>query len=157
MSKTDTGRIIILIILAVVIAALGTGAGIFYQMQKNAPDVKKAAAAEIITKTLTSKTVTSITGYGQVKKIEGRNITLNNAGDSLTVHIADDAQIFSFSPAPPSDKNKNGSAARNGSTAPIQEKVNFEDVKLGDSLSINLKFLPDGKFEGSSVIIFQQY
>ena len=90
---------------------------------------------------LGSKTVPSIVAYGQVEKIEGKNITLTNMGDSITVKIKDNAQIISF-------LNRDDPIAN--------KQANFSDIKKGDTLNITVKVLPNGSLEGETAIILMQ-
>jgi hypothetical protein len=120
-----------------IIAALimGGAIGIYFQFQKDAP---KLNIARNVIKSLSSKTVPSIVAFGKASKIEGKNITLDYNGDNITIGISDDAQIYSSS-------NQNAGAAPTAAS--------FENIKIGDNLSINLKVLADGQLEGQSIII----
>lgn len=89
---------------------------------------------------LSSKVISSMVAYGQVKNIDGRNITLNNLGDDLTISISNTAQVYSFS-------------VPEGATAPVQKTIKFEDIKVGDKINATIKTLPNGQLEGESVII----
>lgn len=117
-----------------IIAALimGGAIGIYFQFQKDAP---KLNIARNVIKSLSSKVVPSIVAFGKVSKIDGRNITLDYNGDSITISIINDAQIY-------------GSSGQDGQTA-----ESFENIKMGDNLSVNLKVLPDGQLQGQSIII----
>jgi hypothetical protein len=131
-------QLVILIVAGILILLVGVCLGVFLQTQK--VQIQKSAAAN----GLASKVVTSIVGYGQVKKIDGRNITLSNLGDNLTIAIINNAQVYSFAiPA----------GSQNGAAAPVQQEVSFGDIKVGDHVNIAVTLLPTGLLEGSSVII----
>jgi len=134
MSKIASLALLVIIILA--FFALGGGVGIFYQSQKEGG---QPGVAENILKNLNSKAVPSIIAYGQVTKIDGRNVTLSFNGDSVTIKINDSASINSF--------------VKSASGTTTQQKMNFSQIKKGDTLSVNVKLLPDGNLQGESVII----
>lgn len=116
---------------------LGGGLGIFYQAQKVAPELEKS---QTLIKSLSSRTVPSIVAYGQVMNIDGRNITLNNSGDSLTVKVNEDSVVYSFALSISGD-------------ASLQRDAKFSDIKTGDYININVKVLPDGQLQGQTVMI----
>jgi len=120
---------------------LGAGTGVVFQAQKNAPRLKNADKNIAVIKSLSSKAVPSIVAYGQVAKVDGKNVTISYMSDSVTVHIADSAQVYSFA--------KTGAKG----TSSTQQNANFTDIKKGDTVSINLKLLADGTLEGSTVNI----
>ena len=137
----------LLIIAGLLIFVLGGGLGVFYQTQKDTLSVETASKAVVeaktetdaLTKTLTSKALSSITGSGQVTDIAGRNITLSSGGDSITFNLLGNAQILSF--------------VADSTGKMTQQKVDFSQIKKGDNLSVNLKLLPDGTLEGQAVMI----
>ena len=126
--------LVVFVIIGIIIFAVGVTLGIFYQIQKDAPELLKAAALE----KLSSAVVPSIVAYGQVTSISGSEITLSNAGDSLTIFIASDANVSSFS-------------TNQGS--PLEQKVGFAEIKTGDYVNISVKLSSDGQMEGDVVII----
>lgn len=140
----DRKNLIILIAVAVVFLIVGAGLGIFYQTQKAVVPPKEVPKVEAVQK-LSSKVIPSITAYGTVANISGRNITLTFGGDSLTVKIRDDALIYL-----PTAYIKDSKG--NPVTVP-QQTAKFADIKTGDNISVNLKLLPDGQIEGAMVII----
>lgn len=132
MTKTN---LVILVIFGVLLFILGGGLGVLYKKQT---DAEKVAAIKI----LSSKVIPTITSYGDVTKIEGRNVTLTYSGDSLTVALKDGARIFSF-------KNQaSGSGAATG-----QQKTDISELKVGDNVSMEIVVSPDGKMQGDSMII----
>lgn len=132
-------NLITLVVVAVLALIVGGVLGMSMQAQKDAPQIQKAEKFESTIKSLSSKIVPSIMAYGQVSNINGRDLTIVYGTESLTINIKDDATIQSF--VPPS----NGSA-------PIQQKVEINALKNGDSVNIGLE-LVDGKLIGKSVVI----
>ena len=123
---------------------LGGGLGIFYQTQKAVVPLKEVPKVEAVQK-LSSKIIPSITAFGNVSKIESKNVTLTFGGDSLTVKIRDNALIYL--PATYTKDSK-------GNTVTLpQQTAKFSDIKTGENASINLKLLPDGQIEGDMVLI----
>ncbi len=136
---------IILFVIGAIFFVLGGGLGILYQSQKDVPlppkEIVKIEAVQI----LSSKVIPSITAFGQVTNIEGKNITLTFGGDSLKVKVRDDAQFYLPATTTKDKDNK-----------PIispQQTAKFSDIKIGNNVSVNLKLLPDGQIEGQVVII----
>lgn len=134
-------KTIIFVIIAVAVFVLGVGLGAFFQTERGQATAPKVQAVQ----TLSSKVIPSITAYGEVTKIEGRKITLTFAGDSLAVNIKNGAPVY-LPAAKTTDKDGNP-------TASLQKTAEFEDVKKGDNVSVNLKLLPDGQIEGQLIII----
>ena len=63
----------------------------------------------------------------------------------MTVKVGNNAQIYSYTAA---------STSKTGATIPgAQKTAAFNDIKKGDSVSINLKLLSDNTLQGNSVII----
>ncbi len=135
--------LIVLIIVVLAVFVLGGGVGIFFQTQKDAPLLKKAEEMEAAVKKLSSKVIASTVAYGEVTKIEGRNITLKYGEETLTIKIKDNAPIYSF--------------AQNKEKIPVQQAAKFEDIKTADNLNIALKLLSDGSLESQSVIILPSF
>jgi hypothetical protein len=134
-------QITILIIAGVLLLLLGAGVGAL--LSRASLQQTKVNAVN----SLASRVISSIVAYGQVKNINGRNITLSNLGDDLTITVADSAQIYSFVTPSTTDKNKTAT------TAPVQQTVGFGNVKVGDNINMTIRLLPTGQLEGASVII----
>lgn len=134
----DKKQLITLIVVSVVLFLLGGALGVLLQGQMG-PQKTKVAAVQ----SLSSKAISSVVAYGQVDSINGRDITLSNLGDSLTVSLLDNAQVYSFT-------------TQKGSTAPVQQTLKFENIKVGDKVNVAVKLLPTGQMQGSSVIILPQ-
>ena len=75
MKKEKKSVIILAIIVAIVIFALGAVAGIFYQRNKTItdPTIQQAIKFESSAKTLSSKLTQAIPFFGRVEKISGKN------------------------------------------------------------------------------------
>lgn len=124
--------IVSMVVVGAVLLAVGFGAGIYYNM----PQLQKA---EALIKNLSSKTIISSVAYGQVVKVEGKDITLSYSGDTIKISMEANSPVYSFS---------NDSTGKQ-----IQKKVDLKEVKTGDSLNITMKLLPDGQIQGQSVLI----
>jgi hypothetical protein len=142
---------ILLIVAGLVLFVIGGGIGIFYQKQITASQIKIAAAetlkaqkVESAVNFLSSKLVTYISATGQVVGVKGRDITLNSGGDTILVHIKDNAPIS----APAYDSTMPSIAA-----APGGPQIEIENIKTGDSLNVQIKVLPDGQLEGQAIMI----
>lgn len=115
---------------------LGGGIGFLYKTLQISPQIKKTAA---VIKDLSSKTVLSTVVYGQVSKIKGKDISLSYNGDSITISMAEKAPVYSF--------------VSDSAEAPLQKKVDFKELKVGDNLNITIKLLPDGQIQGQSALV----
>jgi len=141
----DQKNIIILAVVGGVLClAIGGGLGYFYQLQNGTLPPAESKKVEAVN-TLSSKVIPSITAFGQVTNISGRDITLTFGGDSLTIKIKEDAPIYLPATA---TKDKDGN-----SVTSAQQTAKFSDIKVGDNASVNLKLLATGQIEGQLVII----
>lgn len=132
----NKASLVILVIIGVLLFLVGGGLGIFYQAQKDASQIKKAETIDI----LSSSVIPSIVAYGQVTKIQGRNITLTFDNESIIVPIAQNAPVYSF----------NQSA---GQASSVQKQGDISQIKSGDYLNISIGLSQDGKIEGATVVI----
>lgn len=131
------------LIFGLVCLILGGVTGFLYKTlqvlpQQLSPQMEKATAT---IKDLSSKIIVSSVAYGQVSKIESRNITLWQNGDSLKINIPESIPIYSF--------------VNNSEGKSVQIKVDFKAVKVGDTLNIVIKVLPDGQIKSQSVLILR--
>ena len=140
--------ITLFVFLALFLVALGGGIGIIYQNQNDAPlkeeiSILKGSTAvlENTVKELSSPVITPIVAYGQVKKIDGKNITLNFNEGSLTVKIKDDAKVYY-------------STSNGNNSAPTMKEVNFNNIKVNDTLDIFLEISKDNRLEGKFAHIY---
>ena len=125
----------IILISGLLFLVLGGGIGFLYKTLQISPQIKKTT--EII-KALSSKTVLSTVAYGQVSKIEGKDISLSYNGDSIKISMAEKAPVYSFV---------------DSAEIPNQKKVDFKEIKVGDNLNITIKLFPDGQIQGQSALI----
>jgi hypothetical protein len=140
--------IILFFIFAFLIFILGGGTGVFYQSQKCPLNIEnttdKTAIFEKAVKDLSSKTIYFIVAYGDVTDIQGRDITINNNGENLTIKIKEDAKITSFKVP-----------AVGETSSDTETPAKFEDIKNGNNLRISLRVFSDGQITGDSVIIMR--
>lgn len=129
--------IVSLIIVGLLLLALGAGFGVLYQTQQAPPQLEKTTTAAV--NFLSSKIFPSIVAYGKVTKIEGKNITLSSGGDSIKISMEENSPVYSF--------------VYDSAQKPVQKKIEFKEIKVGDNLNITIKFLPDGQLQGQSVYI----
>lgn len=142
--------VVLLIIAGIIIFVVGAGLGIFYKTRKDSPQLEKSSAT---IKAVSSKLISSVLMYGQATKIDGRNITLSFGGDSAIVAVADNAQITKFvMQAVPSVANPKITAQTQ-----VQQKIALKDIKVGDTLNISIKVLPDGQLQGQTVMILPSF
>ena len=132
------------LISGLVCLVLGVGIGLLYKTlqtshQQLSPQQIEKTTATI--KDLSSKIILSSVAYGQVSKIEGRDITLSYNGDSIKINITENIPIYSFT---------NDSAGKS-----VQKKVDLKVIKIGDTLNITIKVLPDGQIQSQSVLILR--
>jgi len=149
MPKQILITIICAVLGAIVLLGLGYSAGYFAVLTsekgKTELQIEQLEKAADALKTLSSsKVISCFAVLGEVTKIDGRDITLKSTGDSLTIHIKEDAKVYSSA--------KNGSFGT-GATSSVQQQVEFKDIKKGDFLNIGVKLLPDGQLEGQVINI----
>lgn len=134
MDNKKITAIILLVIGGIVILVVGVFSGILAERQITGPKLEKAKAALQI---IGSKLVPSITVFGEVKNISGRDVVLEYVGESVTVKVKNDAQIVTLL--------KEGG----------QREAKFEDLKIGDFVNVSLNITQDGEVEGSQVRIIE--
>ena len=134
MNKTTS--IVFITVFGLVLLLLGGSIGFLYKTLQISPQMEKTAA---VIKDLSSKTVLSTVAYGQVSKIEGIDITLSYDTDSIKISMAENSPVYSF--------------VNDSKGVPVQKKVDLKQIKIGDSLNITIKLLPDGQIQGQSVLI----
>jgi len=86
------------------------------------------------TQALSSNTIISVVAFGKVSNIDGLNVTLTNRGDSITILFPDSAEITYSNIA--SDQSV--------------KLINFNEIKIGDELNVNLKISQDGAIQATS-------
>ncbi len=129
----------ILITGAVALLVIGGVVGALVQKQITAPQLEKASKLSDLAK---SGAILSISAGGEITNILDRTVTLTQGGESLVIPIAENAEIVSY--VTPETEG-----------APLERKeINFTDLKVGNYLSVSLKILPDGGFEGTAATMF---
>ena len=131
----NSSNLVVILVVAVLFFVVGGSVGIFYQMQKDAPQLQKAESFNI----LSSKVVASIVAYGKVTAINGKSLTLSFNGSEMVISVAENAPIYAF---------------LQGSTT--QQKAAFGDIKAGNNVNVNLRVSPNGAIEGQTVIVLPQ-
>jgi hypothetical protein len=89
--------------------------------------------------------ILSISATGKVKSIDGQNITIERDGKTITFNVGEKALIRSLKNTSTSNLNKNNP------TATVVDKIS--DIKVGDNLNVNVKFLATGELEVISIMI----
>jgi len=132
--------VIVLIVLAIVVFVFGVGLG----STVSKPKTGTGQSSQIV-KDLSSKVIPSVSAYGTITNLSGRNITLSYQGDSIMIPITADAKIFSFITTP---VTKTTTASQT-----IGKPITFSDLKIGNTASITIKILPSDNIEGNSVVV----
>ncbi len=133
----------LLTILALVIFFAGMGLGVLYKTQQDAAvPVNSRSTDKMVSavKALSSKLIPPTIAFGQVSKIEGRNIVLSFNGESIIFEVNDNTQIFDASPG-------------NGNAAGTPKPLILTDIKKGDYLNVAFKVLSDGTIEAQSIYV----
>lgn len=148
-------KIIWLILGAVVIFIIGGWLGIFYQTQLSSLQAVQPTSYQqpqiqnqLIARVLSSKVV-PLYATGSVTKIDGANITISSAGDSLVVPISNTASVYISKPT--TGKDINGATII--TQQPNYQPAQLKDIKVGDRLSVGLKLSSDNELEGQAVYI----
>ena len=97
-------------------------------------------------KVLSSKVIPAIAAYGMITKIDGRNVTMTYQTDSIVVAFRTDAKIYSYT-INPAVKTPKGAAP-----AYVTTLASFNDLKVGQNISANIKVDLNGQVEGFSAI-----
>ncbi len=127
----DKKKIIILISISILFLIVGFLFGKIYQIQKGNFQL------EYLISSLNSDVIPSIISYGKVTEINGRNITIAFNDSLIVVYVKEDIPIYKI----------------NGR----QEEINFEQIKVGDELNVELKInIESENFEAESVINFSK-
>lgn len=145
----DQRNTIIMVIVAVIILIVGVVGGMAWQKSLSAASLQKLAqlqAMEPTIKSLSTKMFPSIVAYGNVTKIEGRNITLTSNAETITIPTTDNTYIYTVeAPTKP--------AAKGTTAAPTQQRAQFSQIKTGNNVSVAIRVLPTGGIEALSVMI----
>ncbi len=140
--KNKIALIFLSIITSIAVLALTFYAGILIQSEKTASQSRLEITK--LVEALNSKVFPSIVASGEVTNISGRTITITREGANLAISISEDAEIAFFGPVFNTGKN----------ITPLKKKLDFTDIKVGNSISIILKLSPEGELYGISVSVF---
>jgi len=134
--------IILSIISALIILFIGIEIGIAYQAQKISAQQKTTQEKETsaLVKQLSSNVIAIIAASGKVTNINGKNITLSNGGDSITIKFVDSVLVSTF--------------FTDSKGIPTAQQSNFGQIKVGDSISADAKMLSDGTLSGQDITIY---
>jgi len=149
MKKTN----VVIIAIVVGLICLGVGYGVGLSSAKKAmKGAMEGAKIETPTATpladlLSSKVIKGLTttATGEVSAISGRNLTLGNDGDTLTISIRGDAPIYQIIPP-----------AEEATLVPqpvTRKEIKFEEIKVGDKVNISSELKADGSLEGIDVAV----
>jgi len=128
-------QLVVFIVAGIILLVIGGVAG--YAIKSfNKVQVQKNTAVS----NLSSKVITSITAYGEITKIDGRELTLSNANQTLVVLMAQNAKIRIL-------------AVKEGSATPVQQETKFEELKVGQKVNVIMKVSATGVMQGSSAVI----
>lgn len=134
--------IFLIIIIEIAVLSLTFYAGVLLQSEKTASQSRLEITK--LVEALNSKVFPSIVASGEVTNISGRTITITREGANLAIPISEGAEIASFGPVFNTGEN----------ITPLKKKLDFADIKVGNSISIILKLSPGGELYGTSVSIF---
>ena len=136
-------KVILVPVLAVIIFGGGILLGTSYKQPSGTTPASSQSEAVKNLEMLRSPSIESISAFGRVIDISGKNLTLSFGEDDkapIFVKMKDDAEI--------SIQQKEG-------TKISVEQTNFETIKIGDNVNIPLTILPNGELQGESVMIVQ--
>ncbi len=150
----ETRNVIIWLIVGLLVLGAGFLGGTIYNSMNApavvvSPDSNGNPTTPQVVKDLSSKVIPSIAAYGQVSKIDGKNLTLTYQGDSVVVLVRDDAKIFAFTTVAPAT----GTNPKTPTPAPTSKPITFQEIKMNDNVTVNFKVTPLGVLEGSSVVV----
>lgn len=128
------------VLVASVVGLVFLVAGVFagFLLEKNITE-KDIEKANTTIKAFGSKLIPYVTAFGKIQSISGKDLTLNYNGDTVVIKIKDDAKVSIIETG---DDNNT-----------IQKEALFEDLKVGDSVSVNISISSDNAIEGSRVLI----
>jgi len=133
--------ILIAVIGGVILLGIGFYSGLIYTQKQ----IEKAKTESPLANLLASKVINGLTtsASGEVAAISGRNLTINNDGDTLIVPIKEEAVINSLLPLEESETPQ----------PTTWEEIKFEDIKTGDKVNISCQLKADGTLEGTAVTV----
>lgn len=130
-----------IIILILLISSFSFGCWLKEQKLNNQDALEKSTIAKLEA----SKFVQSwiVTVYGKVEQVSERNLTLSKEGETLVVPIKEGAKVSSV-------YFQEGSSA----SSDIQD-IAFEDIQIGDSVTIAVQVDKSGDMEGINLAIIK--
>lgn len=131
----DNKKLIIIISLlagGILLLVVGGFCGVLLEKKIVEPKIEKT---DVLLKVLNSNLISSVTAFGQVIEISGRNITLVSSDQKLTIRIKDNAKIAVL------DSQK------------IPTEVGIGDLKIGQNISAKLSIAQDNTLEASTVLV----
>jgi len=136
-SEKEINILILLIVVILVVFLIGGGLGILYQAKKDSAKIQEAEKIFAEIKNLSSDIVASVSAFGKVSAINGRDITISYVGKMLTINVEEGVKITSFIPS------KGGG----------QQNLKFSEIKLGDNLNIGFKINENGKLTAQTILV----
>jgi|GEM_PF-5423378 len=133
-------NVLMLLVLGLVIFLLGGAVGMNLSNSTNSFQGQKS---EELLKTLSSPIIVSVVAYGNVQKIEGRNLTILSltGEEKLTVFVKEGAQISMMaSPASGGEMGK-------------EKRLALSDIKPGQWVNVIMRVSPEGRLEAEMVTI----
>ncbi len=158
--------VIISLCVWILIFVLGLGIGILYQSQKNVPQVQvqgqdqkvadavSALNAKVASlKSLTSPVILSISAYGKITNINGRNVTITRGKDAMVLALKSDANISSVAFAAPGPLPSGSKKPASPAPTPTVKQLSLQDLKVGNDVTARVRVLASGQIEGLSVTV----
>jgi len=137
-------KINIIVIIGLLIAfGLGYGLNYIWGQKIEKYSMQCSESEKPLAKYLDSGVISSIDilGGGQIKEISGYSLTLEKEGKSFIIFVNNNTDFLTI--VLPKEEGK--SATR--------EKINFEDIKVGDKVSVAGKLNADASLEINSVTV----
>ena len=143
---------ILIIIGVIIVLGVGLCGGYYFEKTRIEPQLIKTSNT---LKTLgSSKVIYLIVANGKVSKISDRVITISSGTDSLDLKVREDVVISTLA-YPLGEKLSIISSSDKLPAFPMQS-TKFEDIKVGDNVSVSLTPLSDGQFEIKKIVIIPQ-
>lgn len=122
---------------AIILLMVGALLGLLYQMQNTVPQPQQQVEQpDPLLGILSSNTVSSIVAQGKISQIQGDTITITS-DKSLTARVTSNTSINLIKDDSKGEK----------------QQVALKDLKIGDSVTLNLKLLPNKQFEAFFIFI----